>query len=118
MQGNVDAASEHPVESTLTAAFFKPLFRGTVLSAGGHTETSGYEYMAKGLADAVVYGRYFVSNPDLVTRLRVGAPFAAYDRDTFYVPAECECCMFGGAPGHDKTEGGETGARRMLSEKI
>lgn len=34
----------------------------------------------------VVFGRYFVSNPDLVFRVRKGLELAAYDRSTFYVP--------------------------------
>jgi 2,4-dienoyl-CoA reductase-like NADH-dependent reductase (Old Yellow Enzyme family) len=29
-------------------------------------------------------GRYFISNPDLVERLRMGYPLNKYDRTTFY----------------------------------
>lgn len=42
------------------------------------------EAVAAGRADVVAFGRPFISNPDLVQRLRVGAPFAALDRDTLY----------------------------------
>jgi hypothetical protein len=31
-------------------------------------------------------GRYFLSNPDLVERLRLGKPLTKYDRATFYGP--------------------------------
>ena len=30
------------------------------------------------------YGRLFISNPDLVQRLKEGLPLNKYDRDTFY----------------------------------
>lgn len=32
------------------------------------------------------FGRYFISTPDLVFRLREGIPFTPYNRDTFYLP--------------------------------
>ena len=34
----------------------------------------------------VVFGRYFISTPDLVFRLEKGIDFSPYDRDTFYIP--------------------------------
>jgi len=37
-----------------------------------------------GHTDAVAFGRYFISNPDLVKRIAVGAELARYDRNTFY----------------------------------
>ncbi|MET0190716.1 MAG: alkene reductase, partial [Pseudonocardia sediminis] len=37
-----------------------------------------------GLADVVAFGTMFISNPDLVARLRSGAPLAAADKSTFY----------------------------------
>lgn len=37
---------------------------------------------------AVVFGRHFISNPDLVFRVREGVRLTPYDRSTFYTPAE------------------------------
>lgn len=37
-------------------------------------------------ADALLFGRYFISNPDLVERLRRGLPLSPYDRSRFYGP--------------------------------
>jgi N-ethylmaleimide reductase len=34
--------------------------------------------------DAVAFGRYFVSNPDLPRRIHEHLPLAQYDRQTFY----------------------------------
>ena len=38
--------------------------------------------------DAVLMGRYFISNPDIVERLRKGLPLTHYDRKTFYTNDE------------------------------
>ncbi|GAP85275.2 putative NADPH2 dehydrogenase [Rosellinia necatrix] len=38
----------------------------------------------------VAFGRYFISNPDLVFRLREGIPLTDYDRATFYTPKKAE----------------------------
>jgi len=32
----------------------------------------------------IAYGRFFISNPDLVERLEKKLPVNKYDRDTFY----------------------------------
>ncbi len=42
------------------------------------------EAVREGRADMVAFGRWFISNPDLVERLRRGAEFNAFDRATFY----------------------------------
>ena len=45
-------------------------------------------------ADAVAFGRHFISNPDLPRRLALGAPLNRYDRDTFYTQADRgEACL-------------------------
>ena len=36
------------------------------------------------LADMVAFGKPFISNPDLVNRLRLNAPLAALNSDTLY----------------------------------
>ena len=42
------------------------------------------ETIAEGRADLLCYGRRFISNPDLVERIRSGAPIAEADFRTFY----------------------------------
>ncbi|KAF6260373.1 FMN-linked oxidoreductase [Scenedesmus sp. NREL 46B-D3] len=54
------------------------------LAAGGFKRDTAIAAVAAGEADAVVFGRYFISNPDLVRRLATDAPLNKYDRDTFY----------------------------------
>ena len=37
-----------------------------------------------GAVDAVAFGRFFISNPDLQTRLEKDSDLNAYDRSSFY----------------------------------
>ena len=62
-----------------------PLLAPTVLIGnGGYNSVTGILTVEEGLADAVTFGRRFISNPDLVERLRHGYPLTTYDRATFY----------------------------------
>jgi len=40
--------------------------------------------IAQGHADAIAFGRIFISNPDLPRRLQHGFPLTPYNRATFY----------------------------------
>lgn len=59
-------------------------YQGTFISSGGFTRELGVEAVAQGDADLVSYGRLFISNPDLVLRLKLNAPLNRYVRPTFY----------------------------------
>ena len=94
------AAPTDAADLRLTAGFFKEAgFAGAVLSAGGHSYESGCEYVAAGSADAVVYGRHYISNPDLPERFKAASVSGAapvltpYNRDLFYGGGE-EGCAF------------------------
>jgi 12-oxophytodienoic acid reductase len=54
------------------------------LAAGGFKRDTAIAAVDKGDADAVVFGRYFIANPDLVKRYAIDAPLNKYDRSTFY----------------------------------
>lgn len=59
-----------------------------VFIAGGFTTESAIEAVEKKYHDhpvAVVFGRRFISTPDLVYRVKKGLPFNDYDRFTFYI---------------------------------
>lgn len=66
------------------AQLFRPLWDGPLITAGNFTAASAEEIVAAGYADAVAFGRYFISNPDLPERIRTGAAFTPYNRATFY----------------------------------
>lgn len=55
------------------------------LAAGGFTPESAVEEANARQNTAVVFGRYFISNPDLVERIKQGVELAPYNRDTFYL---------------------------------
>lgn len=63
---------------------FRKAFEGAFISAGGHDRTSAIKTVSGYSADLVAFGRWFISNPDLVLRLKVGAPLNPYNRDLFY----------------------------------
>ena len=62
----------------------RPLFRGTMIAAGGFDGASAETLLEAGEADAVAFGRAFIANPDLPERLRLSLPLNVYDRATFY----------------------------------
>jgi N-ethylmaleimide reductase len=63
---------------------FRPMWRGSLITAGNFNGDSAEDTVAKGLADAIAFGRFFISNPDLPERLRRGAALTPYNRATFY----------------------------------
>jgi N-ethylmaleimide reductase len=63
---------------------FRPIWRGVLISAGGFTGETAEAAIADGHADAIAFGRIFISNPDLPRRLREGFPLTPYNRATFY----------------------------------
>jgi N-ethylmaleimide reductase len=63
---------------------FRPVWNGVLITAGGFTGESAEAAIAEGHADAVAFGRIFISNPDLPRRLAHGYPLTPYNRATFY----------------------------------
>jgi NADPH2 dehydrogenase len=57
----------------------------TFLVAGGFNAENGPVEAETRKNSVVVYGRWFISNPDLVSRIKNNVPLAAFDRATFYV---------------------------------
>ena len=63
---------------------FRPVWKGVLITAGGFTGETAEAAIAEGHADAIAFGRIFISNPDLPRRLREGFPLTPYNRATFY----------------------------------
>ena len=68
--------------------FFRPIFKGALITAGGYQLDSGNGVLAEGNSDLVAYGRSFIANPDLPKRLALNLPLNQYDRSTFYTQGE------------------------------
>jgi N-ethylmaleimide reductase len=65
-------------------ALFRPIWNGVLMTAGGFTGESANAAIASGQADAIAFGRIFISNPDLPRRIQYGFPITPYNRTTFY----------------------------------
>ncbi|KAL0947706.1 hypothetical protein HGRIS_013792 [Hohenbuehelia grisea] len=94
------------------------------ISAGGYTreaalvraESSPRDY--DGLVDLVAFGRWFISNPDLPTRLKDDLPIAPYNRATFYLVGDASGKGYTDYPAYteaDRTAGGLTSTTGTMS---
>jgi len=81
--GAGQAEVDHP-NMPSAAQLFRPLWPGTLITAGNFKPDTAEQTVASGTADAIAFGRYFISNPDLPERIRRQAPLTPYDRSTFY----------------------------------
>ncbi len=65
-------------------AKLRKLFGGVYIANNGYDGELAKKAVESGAADMVAFGRWFISNPDLVERIRLGAPLNEPHRDTFY----------------------------------
>ena len=68
----------------LFTEYFRPIFKGTLIAAGGYDRDLGNAVLASGNADLVAYGRLYIANPDLPERFALNASLNKPDRSTFY----------------------------------
>jgi N-ethylmaleimide reductase len=61
-------------------------FDGLFILSGGFDHASAEQALRDQRGDLVAFGRPFLANPDLVARLRSGAPLNVPDESTFYTP--------------------------------
>ncbi len=66
--------------------FLRPLFNGVYFANGGFTKESGEKLLEENAADAIVYGKLFLANPDLPKRFKLDAELNDWDASTFYSP--------------------------------
>ncbi|WP_087725150.1 alkene reductase [Pandoraea sp. PE-S2T-3] len=59
-------------------------YSGQIIAAGNYTAQAAEARIREGIVDAVAFGRAFIANPDLVTRLRRDAPLNEPDPATFF----------------------------------
>jgi len=81
MSGSMVIKDNQPPIATQRA---RNIYKGKLVANGGFEPGTAANAVEEGEADAISFGRYFVSNPDLPRRIREELPLAAYDRDTFY----------------------------------
>jgi len=66
------------------AADLKKAFGGVYIANEKFTAATAQAALEAGKADAVAFGKAYIANPDLVERLRLGAPLNDPDPTTFY----------------------------------
>ncbi len=59
-------------------------FKGAYVANNGYDFDLANKVLAAGEADLIAFGKLFIANPDLVERLKLGAPLNAPDKATFY----------------------------------
>jgi N-ethylmaleimide reductase len=59
-------------------------FKGLYMGNNGYDLALALEARRRNLADLISFGRLYIANPDLVERLRTGAPLNAPNRKTFF----------------------------------
>jgi N-ethylmaleimide reductase len=86
VEPRADFTTDLPVDANApdAASRFKSIFKGTYISAGGYVAETARAVVADARADAVAFGRPFISNPDFPERVRTGATMTWHDRATFY----------------------------------
>jgi N-ethylmaleimide reductase len=63
-------------------------FAGTYIAVGGFTAQTAETVLEAKEADLIAFGRPFISNPDLVEKLKTGAALTDPDMSTFYTRGE------------------------------
>src|ERR1035438_1976981 len=61
-------------------------FKGTIILSGGYDVVKAEQDLKEMKGDLVAFGRYFISNPDLVNKLKLGLQLQKADTSTFYTP--------------------------------
>lgn len=70
--------------AALKAAYRAAGGKGAWMVNNGYTRELAAQAVAQGHADIVAFGKAYISNPDLVARLREDAPLNPWDQNTFY----------------------------------
>jgi N-ethylmaleimide reductase len=82
VKGNIVVGGDD--QPPIGAERLRKIFKGKIIAAGGFEPDTAEKIVAAGDADAVAFGRHFISNPDLPARIQQGLPLTDYDRSTFY----------------------------------
>lgn len=77
-----------PEVSPTLKANIRGAFKGRYILSGGYDAARANADLDANRGDLVAFGRPFISNPDLVQKLRSGAALTPPDFDTFYTPGE------------------------------
>jgi N-ethylmaleimide reductase len=80
-----DDAPETP---TVFKDTVRDVYKGVLIYAGRYNGENGSQAINAGVADMIGFGRPFVSNPDLVNRIKHNYPLASHNPETLFGGAE------------------------------
>ena len=77
----------HEKGEPMSLAEFREHYQGTIIGNCGYSKADAEERLAAGQADIAAFGRPFITNPDLVERLKNGWPLTPFeDMSLWYTP--------------------------------
>lgn len=77
-----------PEVSPALKARIRNLFKGKYILSGGYDLARANADLQAGRGDLVAFGRAYISNPDLVRKLKAGEVLTPWEMSTFYTPGE------------------------------
>ncbi len=82
----IEGATQGSREEKLGVSYqaLRRRFRGLYMANNGYDRELAFRARRENTADLICFGRPFIANPDLVERLRIGAPLAEPDKATMY----------------------------------
>jgi N-ethylmaleimide reductase len=78
------SVDEHPQYLKKVAPYYRNIYKGVLISCGGYTPEKARKTVEEGIADIIAFGQLYIANPDLVERIRAGAPLNVPDNTTYY----------------------------------
>jgi N-ethylmaleimide reductase len=82
--GNEDVVGY--VQTVDVLAMARRLYTGPLIAAGLYSHETAEKDIVEGRVDIVAFGRPYVSNPDLVERMKAGKPLTELNRANLYLP--------------------------------
>jgi N-ethylmaleimide reductase len=77
-----------PMVEVSTVKKIRENFKNTLVLSGGYDKARAEKDLETNACDLIAFGRPFIANPDLVTRLEKGASLASPDMGAFYTADE------------------------------
>ncbi|MER7983872.1 alkene reductase [Streptomyces sp. NPDC095817] len=82
--GNDDHTAAHRPADNIDSSWARKRYAGNLIATGGYVRDRAVHAVASGVVDAVGFGRDFIANPDLPTRLARNTHIAEAQRPTFF----------------------------------
>ncbi len=74
-----DSTAFAELENLSMSSFLRKTYRGTLIGCGSYTVESASSAISQNQFDLIAFGRPFIANPDLITKIREQQPLTAYD---------------------------------------